>query len=55
LVGVDDLPELDGELEERHEHRPDRPPRLDHRRVDLLPLAGELGEAGLGRLDRRAA
>ena len=46
---VDQLPDLDWEVEERHELRPEPFPHPDHRRILLPPGAGELGESGLGR------
>ena len=50
---IHELAELGREGEERDELFPDRLPCLDHRRVELLPLAGELGEARFGGLDGR--
>ena len=48
VCGVDDSAQLGGERQERHELVPAVLPGLDHGRVCVGPVGGELGEAGLG-------
>src|SRR3954452_22594730 len=52
--GVDQLPDLDGEVEERHELGPGPLPHRDHRGVLRSPGRGEVGEPGLGGRDAGA-
>jgi hypothetical protein len=51
VAGVHDSAQLGGKGEEGDELGPRPAPGVDHGRVTGLPDLGELGEAGLGRLD----